>query len=191
VSELFDNQVLNLAMSSASLAISLALLFIHLKNRRTQLSSYFLARAAYRSSSIDLKYVSTEQLENQVLIRLVVFNPGSIATIIQSLTVYKEVEPTFFLSRLLGRREWKEVSEAKWWPTSDPSCKEQKFLADEYKSLYVEDYRDIFVLLPGYIDRNKYRFDIQTNHGGHSHASTIDATRTYFSHAFRQWFHEA
>lgn len=191
MSDFLDGQVLNLAMSSASLAISLALLFVHLKNRRTQLSSYFLARATYRSSSIDLKYVSTEQLENQVLIRLVVFNPGSVATIIQALTVYKEVEPEFFFFRLLGRTEWEELGEAKWWPTSDPSCKEQKFLADEYKSLYVDDHRDIFILLPGYIDRNKYRFDIQTNHGGRSHFSTIDATRTHFSHGYRQWFHEA
>lgn len=191
MSDLTDSQILNLAMSSASLAISLALLFVHLKNRRTQLSSYFLARAAYRSSSIDLKYVSSEQLEDNVLIKLVLFNPGSIATIIQSLTIYREVESRFFLFRLLGRTAWKELGEAKWWPTSDPSCKDQKFLADEYKNLYVEDYRDIFVLLPGYIDRNVYRFAIETNHGGHTRTSTIDATRTYFSHAFRQWFHEA
>lgn len=191
VSDLLDTHGLNLAMSSASLVISLVLLFIHFKNRKTQVSSYFLARAAYRASSIDLKFVSSEQLEGDVLIKLVLFNPGSIATIIQSLTVYKEVESRFFLFRFLGRSGWKEVVDAKWWPTNDTSCKDQKFLADEYKSLYVEDCRDIYVLLPGYIDRNMYRFTVETNHGGYSHSSTIDATRTYFSHAFRRWFHEA
>ncbi len=190
MNDVIDAQVLNLVMSSASLVISLAVLFVHLKNRRTQLSSYFLTRAAHRSSAIDLKCVSSEQLEDKVLIRLVLFNPGSIATIIQSLTVYKEVESESFFLRWLGRVKWKELRDARWWPTSDPSCKDQKYFADEYKSLYVEDYRDIFVLLPGYIDRNMYRFAIETNHGDYSHSSTIDATRSYFSHAFRQWFHE-
>ncbi len=172
------------------MAIALALLFIHFKNRGTQLNSYFLSRAAHRSSSIDLKYVSSEQLEDNVLIKLVLFNPGSIATIIQSLTVYKEVESKFFLLRLFGRTEWKELREVSWWPTSDPSCKDQKFFADEYKSLYVEDCRDIFVLLPGCIDRNVYRFAIESNHGWYSHSSIIYATECYFPHAFRQWFHE-
>lgn len=190
VSDLLDSQVLNLAMSSASLVTSLALLFIHFKNRKTQVSSYFLARATYRASSIDLKFVSSEQREGNVLIKLVLFNPGSIATLIQSLTVYKEVESRFFLFRFFGRTEWKEVDDAKWWPTSDPSCKDQKYFADEYKSLYVEDCRDIYVLLPGYINRSVHRFAVETNHGGYSHSSTIDATRTYFSHAFRRWFHE-
>lgn len=190
MNDLLDSQTLNLAMSSASLAISLALLFVHLKNRKTQLSSYFLARAAYRSSSIDLKYVSSEQLGGNVLIKLVLFNPGSIATIIQSLTIYKRVKSRFFLLRFFGRTEWEEIREAKWWPASDPLCKDQKFFADEYKSLYVEDHRDIFVLLPGYLDRNVYRFSIETNHGGYSHSSTIDGTWSHFSHAFRQWFRE-
>lgn len=191
MSGLIDSQVLNLVMSSASLVISLALLFVHLKNRRTQLSSYFLARATHRSSSIVLKYVVSEQLEGNVLIKLVLFNPGAIATIIQSLTVYQKAESQCFLFRWFGRTEWKELTDAQWWPTGDSSCKDQKYLADEYKSLYVEDIRDIYVLLPGYIDRNMYRFDIETNHAGRSYCSTIDATRTYFPHAFRQWFHEA
>jgi hypothetical protein len=134
--------------------------------------------------------VSTEQLDDNILIKLVFFNPGSIAAIIQSLTIYKEVEASSFIKRLLGFTEWKEIRSARWWPTADSSCKEPKSMADEYQNLYVEDHRDILVSIPGRIDRNVYRFAIQTNHGGHSHYSTIDATTTYFSHAFRQWFQE-
>lgn len=190
VSDMPADQIVNLLMSSLSLVISLALLFIHLKNRKTQLNSYILSRSAFRSSSINLKYVSSEQLDDSILIKLVLFNPGSIATIIQSLTVYKEVESRFFIGRLLGFTEWREVREARWWPTTDSSCKTPKSMADEYKNLYVEDYRDILVSIPGLIDRNVYQFVIESNHGGLEHFSTIDSVTSYFPHAFRQWFHE-
>lgn len=189
--DLIDAQILSLAVSLASLVISLAVLFVHLKNRRTQLRSYLLTRATHRSSAIDLKYVSSEQVEEQVLIKLVLFNPGSVAAIIQSLTVSREIESRFFLLRWFGWTEWKELTEARWWPTSDPTCKDQRYFADEYRSLYVEDCRDIYVLLPGYIDRAMHRFTIQTSQGGCAHSSKIDGTRSYFSHAFHQWFHEA
>lgn len=185
-----DSQVINTAMSSASLIISLALLLIHLKNRKTQLRAYFLSRETYRSSNVALKYISSEQQGENALLKLVLFNPGSVAAIIRSLTVYKEVESSFFLFRVFGVTEWREIQDAKWWPTSDPDCKEHKYLADEYRSLYVDDQRDIYVLLPGYIDRNKHKFETKTNQGSCSTESTIDATRIYFPHAFRQWFHE-
>jgi hypothetical protein len=69
--------------------------------------------------------------------------------------------------------------------------KDEKFLADEYKSLYVEDYRDIFVLLPGCIDRNVYQFDIKTNNGNYRFSSIIYSIgKTCFPSSFWQWFHE-
>jgi hypothetical protein len=189
--DMLDTQVLNLVMSSASLAISLALLFVHLKNRKTQLRSYVLARAAARSSSINLQYVSSEQLDGKVLIKLVLFNPGSIAIIIQALAVHKKVESRFFLLRLLGLTEWTELDQAAWWPTSDSSCKDEKFFADEYKSLYVEDYRDIFALLLGCLDRNMYRFHIQTNNGDYIIYSIIYYVgNACFPRSYWQWFRE-
>lgn len=187
---MFDNQLLNLAMSSVSLVISLALLLIHLKNRKTQLRAYFLSRETYRSSAIVLKYISSEQYGESTLHKLALFNPGSVAAIIRSLGVYKKIESRFFLLRVLGFTEWREVPEAQWWPASSPDCKEQRYLADEYRSLYVDDQRDIYVIMPGYIDRNEYKFEIKTNHGGCSIESTIDVTRIYFPHAFSEWFHE-
>jgi len=118
------------------------------------------------------------------------FSPGSVATVIRSLTLYRKCESRFFLLRAFGITEWRKVREATWWPVSDPNCKEQKYLADEYRSLYVDSHRDIYVLFPGFIDRNEYKFEVKTNHGSCSTKSTIDATKIYFSHAFRQWFHE-
>ncbi|WP_129373655.1 hypothetical protein [Pseudomonas aeruginosa] len=185
-----DNQVLNVVMSSASLVISLALLLIHLKNRKTQLRAYFLSRETYRSSIVVLDYVASEQLDENVLLKLVLFSPGSVATVIRSLTLYRKCESRFFLLRAFGITEWRKVREVTWWPVSDPNCKEQKYLADEYRSLYVDSHRDIYVLFPGFIDRNEYKFEVKTNHGSCSTKSTIDATKIYFSHAFRQWFHE-
>ncbi len=187
---MLDNQTLNLAMSSASLAISLALLLIHLKKRKTQLRTYFLSRETYRSSSAVLDYISSEQQDENVLLKIILFNPGSIAVIIRSFTLYRKVESRFLLLRTLGFTEWKQVQGAQWWPISDPSCKEQKHLADEYHSLYVDSHRDIHVLLPGHIDRNEYKFELKTNQGCYSTESTIAATTIYFSHASRQWFHE-
>jgi len=118
-----DNQVLNVVMSSASLVISLALLLIHLKNRKTQLRAYFLSRETYRSSIVVLDYVASEQLDENVLLKLVLFSPGSVATVIRSLTLYRKCESRFFLLRAFGITEWRKVREATWGPVSDPNCK--------------------------------------------------------------------
>ena len=185
------SQLLTLLMSSLSLIVSLGVLIVHLKNRKTQFSSYALARHAHRSSSIDLALVSAEQLDGSILVKLVLFNPGSIAALIKSLTVYREVKSNSFLGRLFGSTEWKEITEARWWPTADSSSKTPKSFADEYQNLYVEDYRDILVSMPGLIDRNNYRYVIQTNLGGYETSSTIYAARSHFPHAFRQWFRES
>lgn len=84
---LAETQIWAIAISLLSLLISFATLYINLKNRKTQLNTYSLTRASHRSGNIDLKWVSSEQLENEVLIKLIFFNPGSIASIIQSLTI--------------------------------------------------------------------------------------------------------
>jgi hypothetical protein len=184
------SSVLNLAMSSLSLIISLGILIVHLKNRNIQFNAYAINRHTHRSSSIDLVFVSGEQLDDSVLLKLVLFNPDSVAAIIKSFTLYKEVKSTSFFGRLFGSTEWKEITLARWWPTVDSSSKTPRSFADEYQNLYVEDCRDILVSMPGMIDRNHYRFVIETNLGGYQTISTIDATRSYFPYAFRQWFYE-
>lgn len=173
----------------AGFAISLFLLFIHLKNRRTQLRSYWITRDAYRSSSIQLVFVHSEQLEGFVFVKLVLFNPGSIATVIKSFSVEKKVKLSLF-QRILKFREWERIEGSKWWPTENPETKTVRYLADEYRNLFVEDQRDICVVIPGMLDREKYRFEIRTNNGGFAVQTTIDATRTSFAHASRDWFYE-
>lgn len=186
--DMSESQVLNLVMSSLSLIVSLGVLVVHLKNRKTQVNAYAMSRHTHRSSFIDLAFVSAEQLDVSVLLKLVLFNPGPIAAIIKSFTLYKKVKSNSFLGRLLGSSEWKEIAEARWWPTADSSCVTPKSFADEYPNIYVEDHRDILVSMPGLIDRSEYRYVIQTNLGGCETTSTIDTTWSCFPHAFRQWF---
>lgn len=185
-----DTQIWTIAISLLSLLISFATLYINLKNRETQLNTYFLTRASHRSGNIDLKWVSSEQLENEVLIKLIFFNPGSIASIIQSLTIWREIPSDWRILRWLGQTEWEEVRSARWWPAADPSCKKLKNFADEYKSLYVSDYRELLILIPGYIDRNLYKFLIKTNNGQCSQKCTIDAIKSHFPHTSEQWFYK-
>ncbi len=85
---------------------------------------------------------------------------------------------------------WQEIKEARWWPTSHPSCKDIKCFSDEYKSLYVKEHRDILISLPGYIDRNQYRFSIETSQGGIWIQTTIDYSKTNFDKKFVQNYYE-
>ncbi|WP_288393087.1 hypothetical protein [uncultured Herbaspirillum sp.] len=173
----------------AGFAISVFLLFIHIKNRRTQLRSYWIAREAYRSSAIQLAFIQSEQLKDFVLLKLVLFNPGSIAAVIGSFSVKRKVRLNF-IERALRINSWKEIPDSKWWPTQDASDKTVKYLADESSSLYVEDQRIIYALIPGMIDRDEYQFEIRTNNGWRILETTICATRTSFAHASEDWFYE-
>ncbi len=180
----------NELISLANLFISLSLLFIHLRNIKTQRRSYILTRAAHRNSGVILKYVSSEQQEKSTLIRLILFNPGSIAFVIQSLSAHKQTDSKYSFLRYLGIMRWQEIKEARWWPTSHPSCKDIKCFSDEYKSLYVKEHRDILISLPGYIDRNQYRFSIETSQGGLWIQTTIDYSKTNFDKKFVQNYYE-
>ena len=185
---MFDSSILNITMSSASLVISLILMIIHIKSRRTQLNTYFLSRATHRSSSIVFDYISSETSSGSMLITLSLYNPGSVAAIIRCLTIYEERQSKFFLVRSLGLNRWMPVNDAIWWPTSDPRCKEEKYLADEYRSLYVRDQRDIYVKIPRITNGIRYRFELRTNHGGVITQATTGAGKSHFPHAFSQWF---
>ena len=171
-----DHDAIRDLISVLGFVISLFLLFVHVKNRRTQLSSYQLARATYRSSSINLHYIGSEQVDDYVLLKLVLFNPGSVAAIIQSFAVF-EVSPTRnSLRRLFWSTEWGRVENARWWPTKNPDQKTFRYLADEYENLYVEDFRTILVSMPGVIDRREYLFEVRSNHGSQTTKTTITAT---------------
>ena len=185
-----DHDTIRDAVSALGFLISLFLLFIHIRNRRTQISAYHISRATFRSSSIELCFIASEQLKGEVLLKLIVFNPGSIAAIIQSFAVFEEVRTRNFLKRMVKPTEWKRIEGARWWPTKEVDQIQPRSYAEEYESLYVNEHRVILVRMPGMIDRREYLFEVKTNHGGQRRFTTIDATTSYFPYHFEQRYDE-
>ena len=177
-------------ISWLGLGVALISLILHFRNRKVVLRSYWLNRSNHRSSSIDFVYVNSKQKDDEYILKLVLFNPGSIASVIKSLTIYREIVSSNAFLRFFNISEWEEVTEAKWWPTKNDSCSEIKSFAEEYKNLYVDDLRDILVSMPGYIDRNRYKFHIKTNNGGYVCESRIDSISSCFPYASEQWHSE-
>lgn len=157
---------ISIAISVVSLLVSIAVLHIHLKNRRTNLHTYWINRNVQRYSAPEINVVRTVQERDFYIIHIIYFNPGSIASILQSLTIYKQVDYKFPLIPIVFN-DWDEVTESKWWPTESPNDFKRKYMADEYANLYVENYKDILVMFPGNIDRALHRFYIKTNQGGY------------------------
>jgi hypothetical protein len=179
------NYLSNNALAIISLIISS---YILLSNRKILSNSYRLSLDGARSEEVELIFVESRQ-EEGVVLKLVLFNPGNVAAIIHSLTVYESVPHSMSLLRYLGLRRWREIEKARWWPNHNETFDGQKTVKDEYASLYVRDYRDIFVIFPGYPSRNEYKFFAQTNHGSVERITTIDATEIYFAHRYRKWYH--
>ncbi len=186
-----DHDIFRDIISFLGFAISLFLLIIHIKNRGTQLSTYRISRATFRSSEIVLHFIGSEQLEGNVLLKLVLFNPGSIASVIQSFAVFERVSSPNGLLRLFGFNKWQRIEDAKWWPTKDTTMTNPKLLEDVYESLYVEDHRTILVTIPGIIDRRQYLFEVCTNNGCLNLMTTIDGFQTHFAFSFKQKYDEA
>jgi hypothetical protein len=182
--------MLSNVISILSLLIAIVALVLNYKNRQTTVKGYLLSRHAIRSSQFDLLFVSSTQLDDSVLIKLAVFNPGSIAILIKSMTVFRKQKRQNSVLAFFFPEEWVELENVRWWPSDNDECKKVKTVADAYKLLYVQDQRDINVLIPGFIDRNTYQFHIATNHGGQYQQTRIDSTECYFPHFFEQSYHE-
>ncbi|WP_216597429.1 hypothetical protein, partial [Pseudomonas protegens] len=161
-----------------------------LKNRRTKLRSYLLSQSTYRSGMNDLKFIKSEQLNEGVLLKLVLFSPGSVATLIQSFSVYEVPEEYGRFKRLFSVLKWRRIENAKWWPTKDEDQKRPRFFADGFGDLYVKEYRVILVLIPGVIDRRSYLFRVDTNHGYMTTECSIDGIDSSFPYAFKQKYSE-
>lgn len=185
-------QFITLAIAIVGLLISLYVLYINIKNRVTQVSAYRVTRALHRSSNIVLKYINTEQLDGHFLVKLVLFNPGYIASVIHSFSVFKPARNPNRFFRIFKPKVLNQIDNAYWWPTREENQKEPRYLDDEYQNLYVEDYRVILVSVPGLVDREWYEFEIQTNNGHLIHKTHIDGVKgTHrFSHHFKEWYAE-
>lgn len=168
-------------VSTLSLLMSFAALCISVRNGRIQTASYQLSQATHRSGTNDLHVVSSEQLDNTVLVKLVYFNPGSIATVIQSLAVYEVTKPVWWLPRRFNIVRKSRIEKAKWWPVGDSEEKITKLFADNFQYLIVKDCRVIFVKLPGMVNRRNHAFELKTNHGALVTISSLDFTDRGFS----------
>lgn len=151
--------------SRLTLLMSFAALCISVRNGLTQNASYQLTRAVHRSGTNDFHVVSSEQLEDSVLVQLVYFNPGAITTVIQSLAVYEVPKPIWWLPRKFDLARKSRIDKAKWWPAGNGDEKTAKLFAENFQYLMVNDCRVIFVKLPGIINRLDHAFELKTNHG--------------------------
>lgn len=172
-------------ISVFSLVISL---YIFFSNRKILIRSYKLSRNIVRSEELEMLFVESQQMEERIVIKLVLFNPGNIAAIINSFTVYKLVPSRIKVLKYLGFKQWREITNARWWPSCNDEAEGIKTLKTEYKSLYVKDYRNIFVSVPGYISDEDYKFFVKTNNGSIEQITDINATEIYFSHRYRKWY---
>lgn len=185
-------QLITLAIAIIGLLISLYLLYINIKNRGTQVSAYRITRTLHRSSKIVLKYINAEQLDGRFLVKLVLFNPGSIASVIHSFAVFKPTQNPNCFFRIFKPTVLKRIEDACWWPTRDENQKEARYLDDEYQNLYVENYRVILVSIPGLVDRKRYEFEIRTNNDYQIQKTHIDGIKGthQFSYYYEEWHTE-
>jgi hypothetical protein len=182
-------QLVTLTIAIIGLLISLYLLYINIKNRETQVSAYRITRTLHRSSKIVLKYINTEQLDERFLVKLVLFSPGPIASIIHSSAVFKPTQNPNGFFRIFKPTVLKRIEGSYWWPTQNENQKEPRYLDDEYQNLYVEDYRVILMSIPGLVDRARYEFEIRTNNDYQilkTHIDGIKGTHR-FSHHYEEW----
>lgn len=175
-------------LSIVSLIISIVALYFNHKNNKINQNSFLISRDGYRASSIDLVFVCSKQYDGYYILKFVVFNPSSIATIIKSFSV---LERTYCNNRFLeffGMDNWERIGSAKWCPSNEEFCDEVGNMEQNYKHLFVSDHMNIFVSIPGSITRETLKFVIKTNNGGIALKTTVNATATYFSFDFHQTF---
>lgn len=162
--------------------LALVALYLSIRNRGTQIAMYQLTRSTYRSSTNDFHVISAEQLDDSVLVKLIFFNPGSVAAVIQSLSVYEIPHPVWWLPRRLDWLRRKRLDLAKWWPTRDEDEKTPRLFADRYLELMVKENRVILVRLPGMINRLTHEFELKTNHGSATTWGTLDFKEKGFAY---------
>lgn len=185
-------QLITSAIAIIGLLISLYLLFINVKNRGTQVSAYRMTRAIQRSSKIVVIFVNCEQLDGRFLVKLALFNPSSIATVIHSVATFKPRKNPNRFFRIFQPFVLSRVEDAYWWPTRDAEQKKPRFLEDEYQNLYFEDSRVIFISIPEREEIGPYEFRIFTNNDHMCFTTYVDGVKgnRRFSHHFEERYVE-
>lgn len=178
------------ALSILSLLISLITFF---STRKILRKTYILNREGIRGEAIELMFVESQQTKDFVILKLVLFNPGNTAALINSFSAYKLVQNRWEILSYFGFQKWKKIKEAKWCPSREKQLSKIKTFNEEYANLYVENYCNIFVSIPGRISSKEYKFSIQTNHGKVETTRIIDiyATESYFPHSYQKKFFDS
>ncbi|HGO5290763.1 TPA: hypothetical protein ACX6RK_001471 [Photobacterium damselae] len=178
------------AISLISLFVAIFALYLNYRNNNVSKKSYLINRELIRNGNLHLDFVKATQLKDRYVVHLVVFNPSEIGLLLHSLTVFEIVENRSWINEFLNKLEWRELTEAKWWPTKNLDDLNIKSRIDEYNNAYVENSRDIYISIPGLMPRTKHKFEIMTNLGGYAHIGSVDSTKSYFSYSFQQYWHE-
>ncbi|WP_162941000.1 hypothetical protein [Photobacterium salinisoli] len=177
-------------VSVISLLVAALALYFNYKSHCVTRKSYLINRELSRNGNIYLDFVKVTQLDDRYVIHLVVFNPSEIGLILHGLAVFKEIESKGWINKVLNAQEWEKINKAIWWPTIDLEDLHIKYRDEEYKNMYVENARDIYVSIPGEMLESYHRFEIMTNLGGFSQKLRPSVGRSFFSHNFRQIWYE-
>lgn len=171
-----------------SLGISVFLLINQIKNRNINLKSFNLNRHIQRSSSLDVAFVQAKKDRSNLNVNLVVFNPSNIGCVIKSVTIYKRRKANSFIEKFTHQNYWERLTSVNWWPTNNPDCIKEKYMSDEYRNLYFDNYRDILVRIRNGSFKKNYKFLIKTNLGMCSIETSMSEGQVYFSQWHEQMY---
>ncbi|MFS2265217.1 hypothetical protein [Vibrio vulnificus] len=109
-----NQEFYTIAISLISLSVAIFALYLNYRNHRVSRKSYFINRELMRNGNLHLDFVKSTQLEDRYVVHLVVFNPSQIGLLLHSLAVFEIVENRSWINDLLNKREWVELTKAKW-----------------------------------------------------------------------------
>jgi len=172
--------------SLTALLISIITLFIHIKNRFTNLKSFSITKDSHKRSFFEIIFIESKAFENEHIAKLAIYNPSSTALILNCVKLYKKESVTNRLYNLFGYYyNWKQV-EIKWWPSNKPDFTDEKFLHQEYENLIIKDMKNIFVQIPNDIERVLHKFEVITSFGEMTHITNITGTDSSFYLDFKR-----
>jgi len=165
-------------------------LFLHWKNRIIQKKSYYISRGTKRRNEVEFIRISTKQIGDNHITKLIVFNPNSQGLILQALKTYKKKTTYPFLQNLGLISKWIKIDSV-WWPSeSSGENEDPKLLKDGYNDLFVKDYKTVFVSIKGNIDTNQYKFELISSHDKNCHITTINSYDSQFPINYKRYYTE-
>lgn len=176
-------------ISLCSLVISILMLRIYVKNRKLTKAAYYHAVNEYMDSDTQLRVVNREQIDNEICVRLAVYNLNNKPIFIHCLSVAQEKKRRGLSGLLFSKTEMQVLEGCRWWPNPDSDSNEAKYFHEKYESLIVKDIMIVQINIPGFINRERYCFELQTNRGYVKETTTIDGFNSSFPIVFQKERH--